>query len=124
MSVRRERIAEQLRAEIAQVLRRHATDPRLQMVTLTRVDVAPDLSHAIVFWSTVSLDRQIDPEVVEEGLEGAAAFIRRHLSHSLPLRRMPELRFRYDPSLELGDQTLAVLRSIRGGGGHGPEENS
>ena len=60
MSVRRERIAEQLRAEIAQVLRRHATDPRLQMVTLTRVDVAPDLSHAIVFWSTVSLDRQID----------------------------------------------------------------
>ena len=49
MSRRTERIAEQLRAEIARILREEATDPRTRLVTLTRVDVAPDLSNALVF---------------------------------------------------------------------------
>ncbi len=124
MSVRRERIAEQLRAEIAEVLRRNATDPRLAMVTLTRVDVAPDLSHALVFWSSLELGGASDPGKVGEGLAGAASFLRRHLARNLPLRKIPELRFRYDPSLELGTETLALLRSLREGKGDEPEGES
>jgi ribosome-binding factor A len=112
MSRRTERVAEQIQSELARVLRREATDPRIGLVTITRVDVSPDLSHALVFWSALEGD---DPEArdrTEQGLESAAPFLRRQLAHVLPLRRMPELRFRFDPSLALGSRTLGVLREI------------
>ena len=112
MSRRTERIAEQIQSEVAHVLRTETTDPRIGLVTITRVDVAPDLSHALVFWSALSSG---DPEAlgrVEAGLESAARFLRRRLAQELPLRRMPALRFRFDPSLALGSQTLRVLREL------------
>jgi len=112
MSRRTERIAEQIQSEVAKLLRAEATDPRIGLVTITRVDVAPDLSHALVFWSALSSD---DPEAlmrIEAGLESAASFLRRRLAQELPLRRMPELRFRFDPSLALGSETLRVLKEI------------
>jgi len=118
MSRRTERIAEQLRAEIARALRQEASDPRLSLVTLTRVDVAPDLSNAVVYWSVLDARGADEAGRIEEaldGLESASPFLRRKLAHALPLRRMPELRFRYDPSLELGSRTLSVLASIEDG---------
>jgi ribosome-binding factor A len=114
VSRRTERIGEQLRGEIARILREEATDPRIGMVTLTRVDVAPDLGNARVYWSSM----RGEPEALEEtaaGLESAAAFVRRRLAKLLPLRRVPELRFRHDPSLDLGDRTLAALREVDDG---------
>jgi len=115
VSLRTRRIGEQLRGEIARLLREEATDTRLAMVTLTRVDVAPDLSHALVFWSMVDLNENPDVESIEEALERAARFLRRRIAQELPLRRAPELRFRHDPSLELGSRTLSILRSLRDG---------
>jgi ribosome-binding factor A len=112
MSRRTERVAEQIQSEVARVLRTETTDPRIGLVTITRVDLAPDLSHALVFWSALSSD---DPEAlgrVEAGLDSAAPFLRRRLAEALPLRRMPELRFRFDPSLALGSRTLRVLREL------------
>ncbi len=112
MSRRTERIGEDLRGEIARVLHEDVSDPRIEMVSLTRVDVAPDLSHALVFWSSLqseSIDR------IQEGLESAAAFVRRRLARQLPLKRTPELRFRHDPSLHLGDQTLSLIRDLDDG---------
>jgi ribosome-binding factor A len=112
MSRRTERIGEQLRAEIARVLREEATDPRVSFVTLTRVDVAPDLSNAVVFWSAIDV-RDVDgAEQTQQVLESAASFVRRELAQTLPLRRVPALRFRFDPSLVLGTDTLSLLRSI------------
>jgi ribosome-binding factor A len=112
VSRRTERIAEQLRSEIARVLREDATDPRTRLVTLTRVDVAPDLSNALVFWSALDIRDADSAEDTQDALESAASFVRRHLAHSLPLRRVPALHFRYDPSLLLGDQTLSLLKSL------------
>jgi len=112
VSRRTERIAEQLRSEIARVLREDATDPRTRLVTLTRVDVAPDLSNALVFWSALDIRDADSVEDTQDALESAASFVRRHLAHSLPLRRVPALHFRYDPSLLLGDQTLSLLKSL------------
>ncbi|MGH7338066.1 MAG: ribosome-binding factor A, partial [Myxococcota bacterium] len=51
MTRRTERVAGELLAELARLLREEVTDPRVGLVTLTRIDVAPDLSHALVFWS-------------------------------------------------------------------------
>jgi ribosome-binding factor A len=112
MSRRTERIAEQLRSEIARVLREESSDPRTRLVTLTRVDVAPDLSNALVFWSALDIQDVDSSESTQQALESAASFVRRQLAQALPLRRVPALRFRYDASLALGDQTLSLLRSL------------
>ncbi len=111
MSRRTERIGEQLREEVARLLREEVTDPRIGLLSVTRVDVAPDLSHALVFWS--ALESGPEPLArIEAGLESAAGFLRRQLSRRLRLKRTPELRFRHDPSLALGTRTLALLREL------------
>lgn len=115
MSRRTRRVAEQVRAEIARVLLEEASDPRLALVTLTRVDVSPDLSHATVHWSHFgggedSEARAVD---VERAFERARPFLRSRLAEALPLRRVPELHFRRDTALEKGDRTLAILRELR-----------
>jgi ribosome-binding factor A len=110
---RTERIAGELLAELSRLFREEVTDPRVGLVTLTRIDVAPDLSHALVFWSALDVASG-DDRIAERqaGLDSAASFLRRRIASALPLRHMPELRFRYDPSLVLGTRTLAVLREV------------
>ena len=128
MTRRTERIGELLRGEIAKALRQEITDPRIQLVTLTRVDVAPDLSHALVYWSSMtkgaageistdmSVERKAEIANIGEGLESAAGFLRTRIARNLPdLRRTPALRFHHDASLELGSRTLAVLRTLDDG---------
>lgn len=117
MTRRTERVGEELRAEVARLLREEVTDPRIGLVTLTRVDVAPDLRSALLFWSCLDPhgDREAEREqvhAVQEGLESAAPFLRRRLAAVVPWKRVPELRFRYDPSLALGSDTLQILREI------------
>ncbi len=112
MSRRTERIAEQLRSEIARVLMFEATDPRIRLVTLTRVDVTPDLSRAVVYWSAIATNNADSIEQVGAGLRSAAPFVRSRLAQVLPLRRIPELHFRFDPSLVKGDEMLALLRNL------------
>jgi len=114
LSRRTERVGEQLRGEIARVLREDVGDPRLEMVTLTGVRLSPDLAQATVFWSTVDLPGGREAAAVDEAIASAARFVRRRLAERLRgLRRIPELHFRHDPSLELGDRTLAALRELR-----------
>lgn len=112
MTRRSERIGEQIRGELARLLCESITDPRLKLVTLLRVDVSPELSNAIVHWSRLDAKRKDDLEATSEGLQGAAGFLRRELAQCLSLRRVPELRFRHDPSLELGGNTLSLLSSL------------
>jgi ribosome-binding factor A len=112
VSLRTDRIGEQLRGELAKLLREDLTDPRVGMLTLTRVDVAPDLSHAVVFWSPLTEVEDVDLEGIEEGLESASGYLRSRLAKLLSLRRMPALRFRHDPSLVEGSRMLALLRSL------------
>ena len=111
-SRRLERVSEELRAEIARVLREEVADPRVAMVTVLRVDASPDLRNALVFWSRI--ERKGGPEIasIEAGLASAAGFVRRRLAQELPLKRMPALSFRYDPAIEAGDRTLALLREL------------
>ena len=115
MSRRTERIAGQLMQELARLLREEVTDPRIELVTLTRIDVSPDLRNALVFYSTFSADGDEHVETLQQGLDSAASFLRRRAARVLPMKRMPELRFRYDPSLSLGTWTLGLLREISHG---------
>ena len=115
MSRRTERIGEQIRAELARLLHEETTDPRIGFVTLTQVDVAPDLSNARVYWSAVKSENSEDLSNSEAGLESAAGFLRHRLAQVLDLKRVPELRFRHDFSLAQGEATLSLLREIQDG---------
>jgi ribosome-binding factor A len=117
VSRRTEKIGSELRTEVARLLREDVTDPRVRLVTITRIDVAPDLSHAVLYYSVMDAapDDEAAIEAVDDGLHSAAPFLRRRAARVLPLRRMPELRFRYDPSLSLGTRTLSVLRELEAG---------
>jgi ribosome-binding factor A len=108
---RTERIGEQVRAEVARLIREEVTDPRVGMVVLTRVDVAPDLSQATVYFSTLETSEERIGEI-EDGLESGASFLRHKLSKMLTLRRTPALHFRHDPSLGLGDEMLALIKKV------------
>lgn len=112
MSRRTERIGEEIRAELARLLREEVTDPRIGLVTLVRVDVAPDLSNARIFWSALD-DREGEPLAqVERGLASASGFLRKRLSSVLATKRVPELRFVYDPSLAAGSHMLSLLADL------------
>lgn len=118
MSLRTDRIAHQIREEIARVLRDQVTDHRIKLITVLKVDVAPDLSNAIVYWS--AFDRDGDPDFdqvdsIAEGLDSAASFMRQKIAASLNLRRTPALRFRYDASLRLAGETMEILQAIKHG---------
>jgi ribosome-binding factor A len=112
MSRRLERVADQLRAELARVLRAEVGDPRVALVTVLRVDVSPDLRNAIVWWSRIEREGGPSLDEVAAGLASAGPFLRRRLAKELPLKRMPALSFRHDAALEGGDRTLALLREI------------
>ena len=113
MSRRTEKIGEQLRSELATLFIREVTDPRIGLVTLLKVDVAPDLSSALVFWSMLETKDGPKLEGAQEGLASAAPFLRRRLAQVLELRRIPVLHFRYDPSLAKGDEMLSLLKNLR-----------
>lgn len=113
MSRRTERVAQQVRGEVARILRETSTDPRLRLVTITQVRVSPDLGNAQVWWSCLSGDDDANVERVGAALERASGFVRHQLAGSLALRRTPLLRFRHDPSMALGARTLARLREMQ-----------
>jgi len=117
VSIRTQRIAEQIRGEIARLLREETRDPRIGLLTITRVKVSPDLSEALLFWSPLDVSGEADVEDVGEGLLSATGHLRRQLARNLDLRRTPALRFRHDPSVEEGSRTLSLIRTLVDGSG-------
>jgi len=109
-SQRMQRVQSLLRAEISEVLQRKLKDPRVSMVTITRVEADPDLHQARVF---VSVYGEPDHQrTALAGLRSAAGYIRSEMMHVLHLRPMPSLDFRLDESLALGARTLDMLDHI------------
>ncbi len=92
------RVNEQLRREISRLLVGEVRDPRVGSVTVTRVSAAPDLTLARVFVQL--LGDEEERKTTMQGLEGATPFIRSALADRIEMRRVPELRFEIDESLE------------------------
>lgn len=112
MTRRTERISDLLRAEISDLLLREVKDPRVAgLVTITEVDVSPDLSRAKVFVSVMGTDEEKTSTL--RALTAAAHFVQRNLGKRLTLRRVPELDFVPDDSLERGAQILELLNKTR-----------
>lgn len=92
-----ERLNEQLKRVLTEILRREVKDPRVGLVVVTGVEAAPDLTFARVY---VQVPGDGDETETLVGLRAAAPFIRGQLGKSLRVRRMPELTFELDHSLE------------------------
>jgi len=115
---RPDRVADQIRSEIASLLTRDLRDPGVGFVTLTRVTVTPDLQHARVRYT--SLGDEKARVATARALERAAPFLRRQLGARLHLRRVPELQFIYDESVAGQDRLEQLLREFRSGGASAP----
>jgi len=100
-----------IQKEISDLLLRKVKDPRLELVTITGVDVSPDLKLARVFFSRLGNPEEILNTL--QGLKKASGFIKRELAARLHLRYVPEVEFFHDPSFEYGDRIEGLLRGLQ-----------
>lgn len=119
-SRRIERLNEQLKRELAELLRHRVRDPRVGVVTVTGVRTAPDLTFARVAVRVLG-DDETTAEAME-GLEAATPFLRRALGQDLRIRRVPELAFELDRTLERAARIEEILDDVRPDGGWTDEE--
>ena len=112
MSQRTQRLDELLREEISAVLARDVRDPRIGFVTVTSVDVAPDLRHATVWVSVIGQPEERSQTL--RALGRAMPFVRREL-HVLRLKGIPELHLRLDETAERGTRVLSILQALEEG---------
>lgn len=114
-SRRIKRLNEQLKREISRIIRREVRDPRIGSVTVTGVETAPDLTLARVYVRPMG-DRE-EKSLALDGLAAAAPHIRHELGQDLRLRRIPELRFLEDRTLERAARIEEILDEVRPEGG-------
>jgi ribosome-binding factor A len=108
---RPDRVADQIRAELALLLVREVHDPGIGFVTLTRVQVSPDLQLARVYFTALGDDKARESSA--KALERAAPFLRRQIGSRLRLKRTPALTFFYDESIAGQDRIEQLLNEIR-----------
>jgi ribosome-binding factor A len=108
---RSDRVAEQIRRELADLLRFHIKDlriaPKLTLVTLTAVEVTADYAHAKVFYTSLA-----DPaanQMIADGLQHSASFLRRELGRRVRIHHVPELHFVFDPSVQEGSRLSKLI---------------
>lgn len=111
MSHRIERVNNLIRQEISELLQRQVKDPRLgTFVAVTDVVTSPDLRHAKVFVSCISSKEEKQETL--SALAGASRFFRKELAKNLRLRRIPELSFHWDDSIERGDHLIQLIDQV------------
>ena len=99
-------MADLIQRELTDLLLREVRDPGIGMITLTAVDVSPDLSHAKVFFTLLQPEKKSE---TEKALHRAAGYLRSQLAHRIKLYTTPELRFMYDESIERGDHLSQLI---------------
>jgi ribosome-binding factor A len=109
---RKLRVDEVVREVLADQLLQLA-DPRLELVTITGVDVSPDLRHAVVFYSQLGFE----DEETADALAAAAPVLKAALGRDVRLKYLPRLAFREDPAIEAGQRVEKILRDLHDGEG-------
>jgi ribosome-binding factor A len=106
----RQRISELIQFHLTSLLERKVKDPRVEMVTITDVQVTGDASRADVHFSV--LGGEEERAEAKDGLKSASGWLRRELGNRLDLRNTPELIFHYDPSLKRGERIANILDDL------------
>jgi ribosome-binding factor A len=107
---RPDRVADQIRHELATMLAREVHDPGIGFVTITRVQVTPDLQHARVYYTALGDDRARRES--DRALHRAIPFLRRQIGARLRLKRVAALEFVYDQSIAGQDRIEQLLHDL------------
>lgn len=107
---RASRVAEAIKKEVTQMLGNELKDPRIGFVTVTGVDVCPDLRHARIFVSVYGKDEEKVQTL--QALNKAKGFVRSELGKRIRLRYTPEVEFRFDESIERGARIMELLTKV------------
>ena len=108
---RPDRVGEQIRQAISEMLLRDVRDPGIGFVTLSRVKVSPDLQLVRVYYTQIGDDKAKQATV--KALERATPFMRRQLADVVRLRRVPELRFEFDAGAEHQERIETILLELQ-----------
>lgn len=110
MSLRSNRVGEQMRKELSEIIGRKIKDPRVGFVTVTGVAVTGDLQQATVYITSLGNERERAETL--KALEKASGFMRSEIGSRIRLRRTPELLFEFDTAIEYGNKIDALLRGL------------
>lgn len=111
MSLRSNRVGEQMKKELGEIISRKIKDPRIGFVTVTDVEVSGDLQQAKVFISV--LGDELQKENTLKGLAKAKGFIRSEIGQRIRLRKTPEIIFEFDESIDYGNRIDSLLYQIQ-----------
>jgi ribosome-binding factor A len=107
------RLCDQIQEEVSDIIHRKLKDPRVGFVTVTGVKLAADLSRASIYVSVMGSPDDITKTTA--CLEGAASFVRSELGRRLRIKRIPELKFRFDDSGVKGARIESILKHLKEG---------
>ncbi len=107
---RSQRVVEQIRRELAEMIRLEVKDPRVGFITISDVEITPDYAHAKVFFTSMTGETDV-PEILR-GLNHARGFLRRELGRRIRIHTIPELHFHYDRSVEEGARLSRLIDEV------------
>jgi ribosome-binding factor A len=114
MPVRRanrpQQLGELIREEMSDLLQREMRDPRVELVSITDVEVSPDLKYAKIYFSRLGSEEERQETL--RALQHATAYLRRLLAGRLTIRSVPEIEFRLDTSLAHGERVMRLLNEL------------
>lgn len=111
MSMRVNRVAEQMKKELGEIILQKLKDPRIGFVTVTDVEVTGDLQNATIFISVLGSDAEKDATL--KGLDKAKGFIRTEIGKRIRLRKTPEIEFAFDASIAYGNRIETLLNQVQ-----------
>ncbi|WP_409305466.1 30S ribosome-binding factor RbfA [Peribacillus sp. SCS-155] len=110
MSLRANRVGEQMKKELGEIIGRKIKDPRIGFVTVTDVQVTGDLQQATVYISVLGNEEQRENTL--KGLAKAKGFIRSEIGQRIRLRKTPEIAFEFDESIDYGNRIETLIHQI------------
>jgi ribosome-binding factor A len=119
---RPDRVADQIRSEVASLLTREVHDPGIGFVTITRVHVTPDIQLARVYYT--ALGDETSRRTTRRALTRATPFLKRQIGSHLRLRRVPDLEFIYDDSIAGQDRIEQLLKDIHAADPHSEDDET
>lgn len=113
MSIKLERIQASFVEEISIILNQETRDEDFKYVTITSCSISSDLSYAKVYFTCLNDDKR---DEIVKSLNNASGFIRKELCQRVDIRKMPELTFLYDKSIEYGNRIEEIIEEINADG--------
>ena len=104
------RVARRIQQEASQIVLYELQDPRINLVTITRVEISDDLRHAVIYYSVLGSESQL--RTVARGLASAQGLVRSRIAQSLGLREAPLIRFEFDPSIEKAIEVSKLIDQV------------